>query len=126
MTGEDQRHVFVNRHGQPLSRDGVAYILTKHALVAEQDRPTLARNPITPHVFRHSCAVAPLQSGTDVTVIRDYLGHASIATTSRYITTNLKMKRDALQAFWKHAGIEPTQTKPWKPKPDLLSFLQSL
>ena len=76
--------------------------------------------------MRHSCAVALLQSGTDVTVIRDYLGHASIATTGRYLTTNLKMKRDAMQTFWKHAGIEPSRTKSWKPKPDLLAFLQAL
>ncbi len=75
---------------------------------------------------RHSCAVALLQSGTDVTVIRDYLGHASVATTGRYITTNLQMKRDALETFWEHAGIEPAKAKPWKPKPDLLAFLQSL
>ena len=27
----DQQHVFVNRHGQPLTRDGVAYILQKYA-----------------------------------------------------------------------------------------------
>ncbi|SEI28618.1 Phage integrase family protein, partial [Paraburkholderia hospita] len=81
---------------------------------------------ITPHVLRHSCAVALLQSGTDVTVIRDYLGHTSVATTSRYITTNLQMKREAMQAFWKKAGIKPTSTKPWKPKADLLTFLQSL
>ncbi|WP_352770371.1 tyrosine-type recombinase/integrase [Mesorhizobium sp. M0167] len=99
MTAEDQRHVFVNRHGQPLTRDGVAYILTKHVSAAAQDRPTLARDRVTPHVLRHSCAAALLQSGTDVTVIRDYLGHASIATTSRYIATNLKMKRDALQTL---------------------------
>jgi integrase/recombinase XerD len=125
--GPDQQHVFVNRHGQPLTRDGIAYILSKHAsAVAAQDRQMLARKRITPHVLRHSCAVALLQSGTDVTVIRDYLGHASIATTGRYITTNLQMKRDALQTFWKHAGIEPAQTKPWKPKADLLAFLQSL
>ena len=76
--------------------------------------------------MRHSCAVALLQSGTDVTVIRDYLGHASVATTDRYITTNLKMKREAMQLFWKHSGIEPSHAKPWKPKPDLLAFLQSL
>jgi site-specific recombinase XerD len=126
MTTQDHQHAFVNRHGQPLTRDGVAYILAKHASATAQNRPRLARDRITPHVFRHSCAVALLQSGTNVTVIRDYLGHASIATTSRYIATNLKMKRDALQTFWKHAGIEPGQTKPWKPKPDLLSFLQSL
>jgi site-specific recombinase XerD len=118
--------VFLNHHGQPLSRDGIAYILAKHATTATQDHPTLKHKHITPHVFRHSCAVALLQSGTDVTVIRDYLGHASVATTGRYITTNLQMKRDAMQAFWNKAGIEPANTKPWKPKPDMLAFLQSL
>jgi integrase/recombinase XerD len=125
--GADPQPVFVNRQGQPLTRDGVAYILRKHAsAVAAQDRPALARKRITPHVLRHSCAVALLQSGTDITVIRDYLGHASVATTGRYITTNLQMKRDALETFWEHAGIEPAKTKPWKPGPDLLAFLQSL
>lgn len=126
-TSADQQHVFVNRHGQPLSRDGIAYILQKYvAAVATGERPALAHKRITPHVLRHSCAVALLQSGTDVTVIRDYLGHASIATTGRYITTNLKMKREALETFWEHAGIEPARAKPWKPRPDLLAFLQSL
>jgi integrase/recombinase XerD len=87
----DRQHIFVNRHGQPLTRDGIAYILRKHAsAVAAQDRPTLVRKQITPHVLRHSCAVALLQSGTDVIVIRDYLGHASVATTGRYMTANLQ------------------------------------
>lgn len=118
--------VFVNRHGEPLTRDGIAYVLTKYAAAAARDNSALRRKHITPHVLRHSCAVALLQSGTDVTVIRDYLGHASVATTGRYITTNLQMKRDAMQAFWKKAGIEPANVKPWKPKADLLVFLQSL
>jgi integrase/recombinase XerD len=123
----DQQYVFVNRHRQPLTRDGVAYILQKYAsAVAAEERPMLAHKRITPHVLRHSCAVALLQSGTDVTVIRDYLGHASITTTGRYITTNLQMKRDALEMFWEHAGIEPAEAKAWKPQPDLLAFLQSL
>ena len=81
---------------------------------------------ITPHVLRHSCAVALLQSGTDVTVIRDYLGHASVATTGRYITTNLQMKRDAMQNVLEACGHRAGTAKPWKPKPDLLAFLQSL
>lgn len=118
--------VFVNRHGQPLTRDGIAYVLRKHAAAAAKVKPTLQRKRITPHVLRHSCAVALLQSGTDVTVIRDYLGHASVATTGRYITTNLQMKREAMQAFWKKAGIGPANTKAWKPKADLLAFLQAL
>ncbi len=124
-TGEHQ-HIFLNRYGQPLTRDGIAYILNKHVLAAAPTHPALMRARVTPHVLRHSCAVALLQSGTDVTVIRDYLGHASVATTDRYITTNLGAKREAMQTFWKHAGLEPAQAKPWKPKADLLAFLQSL
>ena len=82
----DRQHVFVNHHGQPLTRDGIAYILRKYASSVAKERPTLAQKQITPHVLRHSCAVALLQSGTDITVIRDYLGHASVGTTGRYIT----------------------------------------
>ena len=122
----DQQCVFLNRQGQPLTRDGIAYLLSKHAAAAAQVNPALKRKNITPHVLRHSCAVALLQAGTDVTVIRDYLGHTSVATTGRYITTNLQMKRDAMEAFWKKAGIEPANAKTWKPRADLLAFLKSL
>ena len=124
--GADQSCVFLIRQGQPLTRDGIAYLLTKHAAAAARVNPALKHKHITPHVLRHSCAVALLQAGTDVTVIRDYLGHASVATTGRYITTDLQMKRDAMQAFWKKAGLEPANAKPWKPKADLLAFLKSL
>ena len=120
------QYVFLNRQGQPMTRDGLAYVLSKYAAAAARDNPALRRKHITPHVLRHSCAVALLQSGTDVTVIRDYLGHASVATTGRYITTNLQMKREAMLAFWKKAGIEPANAKAWKPKGDMLAFLQSL
>lgn len=124
--GAPSDFVFVNRHGQPLTRDGVAYLLRKYVATAIRTTPTLRRRKITPHVLRHSCAVALLQSGVDITVIRDYLGHASIATTSRYLTSNLQMKRAALEAFWKRAGITPVNPQPWKPSPDLLAFLSSL
>ena len=118
--------LFLNQRGQPLSRDGVAYILRKYATMAARTAPALHRRSITPHVLRHSCAVALLQAGVDVTVIRDYLGHASVATTSRYITTNLQIRREALEAFWQRAGISPARPTPWNPKPDLLAFLASL
>jgi site-specific recombinase XerD len=120
------QHVFVNRFGDPLTRDGIAYILNKYVLAAAPERPSIARLRITPHVMRHSCAVGLLQSGSDLTVIRDYLGHASVATTNRYITTNLQMKRDALENFWKHAGLGRARAKPWQPKADLLAFLTAL
>lgn len=118
--------VFRSRSGGQLSRDGVAYLLRKYARRASTKQPVLRRSRISPHVLRHSCAVALLQAGVDVTVIRDYLGHASIATTSRYVTSNLQMKRDVLGAFWKRAGLARPGRASWKPKPELLRFLTSL
>jgi integrase/recombinase XerD len=52
----DQQHVFVNRHGQPLTRDGIAYILRKYASEVAKERPTLTKKQITPHVLRHYVA----------------------------------------------------------------------
>jgi site-specific recombinase XerD len=126
QTGHANDLVFCNRNGQVLTRDGVAYILRKYAAQAARSAPSLRRRRITPHMLRHSCAVALLQSGVDVTVIRDYLGHASIATTSRYITTNLQMKRQALDTFWQHSGLTQNRGRIWKPKSSLLAYLASI
>jgi site-specific recombinase XerD len=122
----DNGVIFRNARGLPLSRDGAAYLIKKYVHHASKTIASLRARHITPHIFRHSCAVALLQSGVDVTVIRDYLGHTSVSTTSRYITTNLKMKRDVLSAFWNRAGIEKRSPNPWHPSPKLLSFLESL
>jgi site-specific recombinase XerD len=118
--------IFRNARGGPLTRDGAAYLLQKYVARATDSRPTLRRHRITPHVLRHSCAVALLQAGVDLTVIRDYLGHASVATTIRYVAANLKMKREVLQAFWARAGLERHAADRWRPSPDLLAFLSSL
>lgn len=118
--------IFRNARGASLTRDGVAYILAKYVIRAAATRPTLRRRRVTPHVLRHSCAVALLQAGVDVSVIRDYLGHASITTTSRYISTNLEMKRVVLEAFWARAGLGRRAAPRWSPSPKLMTFLASL
>jgi site-specific recombinase XerD len=118
--------LFCNHAGSRLTRDGVAYIIKKYPLSAGHGVPALRRRRVTPHMFRHSCAVALLQAGVDITVIRDYLGHASISTTSRYVSTNLQMKRNALEHFWQRSGLSPARARPWSPKPDLVAYLSSL
>lgn len=124
--GQPNDFIFCNRNGSALSRDGVAYLLRKYMKQAARQSPLLKKIKMTPHVMRHSCAVALLQAGIDITVIRDYLGHASIATTGRYVTTNLRMKREALDTFWQRSGLAPAKRKQWRTTPDLLKFLASL
>jgi integrase/recombinase XerD len=118
--------IFQSRPGTPLTRDGVAYLLQKYVRLAAKSNPSPRLRRVTPHMLRHSCAVALLQAGVDITVIRDYLGHASVSTTSRYITTNLEMKRQVLDAFWKRSGLAPTRARTWRPSAKLLAFLETL
>jgi integrase/recombinase XerD len=41
--------------------------------------------PVSPHFPRHSHGKRALRRGADLATVRDTLGHASIATTSRYL-----------------------------------------
>lgn len=117
--------VFRNARGQCLSRHGVYHILRRHADSLHKADPRFPAK-VWPHLMRHSCAVALLQAGVDLVTIRDQLGHASVATTSRYATSNLKLKRAALEAFWAAAGLASPRRKSWKPSPKLSQFLSSL
>lgn len=125
-SASENSQIFLNSHSQPLTRDGVAYLLRHYYQRARQQRSSLPRPSIHPHVLRHSCAVALLQAGIDLTAIRDYLGHSSVATTGRYLQTNLAMKREVLSRFWKRAGLERGLPKRWRPSQGLLAYLESL
>ena len=110
--------IFTNARGAPLTRDGVAHLLRKYTTLAARRTPSLRRRRVTPHMLRHSCAVALLQAGVDVSVIRDYLGHATVATTSRYLSTNLDMKRAVLETILADArGSRPRALDPGGPAP---------
>ncbi len=117
--------LFCSARHHSLSRHGAQYILTKYAARAAALDTTFPKH-ISPHVLRHSCACALLQAGADLTVIRDYLGHASITSTARYARSNLNMKREALASFWEEAGLSTPRSAPWRPSKSLLSFLSTL
>lgn len=88
-----------------MSRDGADYILRRAVCAATASCPSLAKQPISPHVVRHSTAMHLLQSGVDVAVIGLWLGHENILTTNVYITADLASKERAL------AKLEPAQVR---------------
>ena len=116
--------LFVNRHGRPLSRSGIADIIQRYATKAATTVPNLKNRQVTPHTLRHTTAMRLLQSGVEVNVIRSWLGHVSISTTNRYIEIDLAMKAKALAAceVTSPGGHEATGPR----SPDILAWLESL
>ena len=116
--------VFANRYGKPLGASGVRFLLRQYLERAAKQVPSLSQKRVTPHTFRHTTAVHLIASGVDITVIRSWLGHAHLDTTSHYARANLDTKRKALELLG--IGRRPHKPPRWRKNPDLLSWLDSL
>jgi hypothetical protein len=82
---------------------------------------------VTPHTYRHTIALHLIQSGSDISVVKEWLGHADLKTTSLYIDINIEMKRKALEACPPPAvkHTDPAPTPLWLDH-DILRFLEDL
>lgn len=69
--------LFVNHHGERLTRQGFWLIIKGYARQANI-------TDITPHMLRHSFAILMLQNGMELRSVQELLGHAHIATTQVY------------------------------------------
>jgi integrase/recombinase XerD len=119
--------LFLNAKGERITRFGIAYLIREYVAKAAKKCPSLANKNVTPHTFRHTTALHLIQAGVDITVVKEWLGHASIKTTSLYVEINMEMKRRALQACpppFTSSDTEENNPK-WQSAPILL-FLQKL
>jgi site-specific recombinase XerD len=118
----DAQPVFPNARGGRLSRDGVQYILSRHAERASGASPTLKEKRISPHCLRHTCAMELLQAGIDRAMIALWLGHESVETTQIYLHADLALKEKLLST----TAMPEGKPSCYRPGDELLAFLRSL
>ena len=90
--------LFISRKGDPISVPGVRWIISKYS-----ERSGLEKN-INPHALRHSFATHLVNSGCDVRVVQELLGHASISTTQRYTHVDMERLKKVYNKAHPHDG----------------------
>jgi integrase/recombinase XerD len=73
----EEQALFLNHHGERLTRQGFWLIIKGYARQA-------GITTITPHMLRHSFAIVMLQGGMELRSVQALLGHAHISTTQVY------------------------------------------
>jgi len=80
---------FLNKNRGRLSARSIARILEKAS--RECGIPV----PVSPHAFRHSFATHMLDSGADLRVVQELLGHKSLSTTQKYTHVSIDRLMEA-------------------------------
>jgi integrase/recombinase XerC len=90
--------LFISRRGGPISVPGVRWIIARYA-----ERSGLPKN-IHPHALRHSFATHLVNSGCDVRLVQELLGHSSISTTQRYTHVDMERLKKVYARSHPHGG----------------------
>jgi integrase/recombinase XerD len=118
-------NVFLNARGEPLTRFGVRYIIRSRIAAATGHCQSLTKKKVSPHTFRHTTAMHLLQSGVDLAVIKNWLGHVSLDTTHAYVEIDLEMKRKALSSCAPVCKVDKLHHL-IKQNKDIICWLESL
>ncbi len=86
-------HLFLNRNGEGLTRQGFWKILKILAVQAD------LKTPLSPHVLRHSFATHLLQAGMNLRSLQMLLGHSDLTTTQIYTHLTPEHLKEALRKF---------------------------
>lgn len=85
---DDSPYLIVNRYGNKITDRGIRKILDSIILEASLSYK------ISPHTLRHTFATHMLDSGADIEIVKELLGHESLSTTQIYThVTSESLKR---------------------------------
>jgi len=92
------RHVFSSQTHEKMSISCIEEIVKKYVVKVKNEHPQLfRRKTYTPHSFRHSIAVHMLECGESLVVIKAFLGHSSITTTTVYASVTPELANKYLR-----------------------------
>ena len=117
-------YLFVNKHGDQISRSGIEYVIDKYVDLIRLDDPLFCPK-VTPHMFRHSRAVHMVDSGIPIVYIRDFLGHENISTTMIYAKVSIKAKEKEISKISQLIDNDRSYVPQLNGEKDLIEFLSA-
>ncbi|MCQ2752899.1 MAG: tyrosine recombinase [Bacilli bacterium] len=93
--GRTNKYLFLNRYGEPLSRQYFFKLVKKYAA-----QVGISEN-ISPHTLRHSFATHMLENGAKLISVQEMLGHENLATTQIYTHVSTRRIKEAYDLYIK-------------------------
>lgn len=89
---------YTTSHGErhPMSRDTVQLFMKNYGKAARKICPDIPEQ-VHPHQLRHTRAVHLYRGGMPLSILSEFLGHASEETTRIYAYADTEMKRKAIE-----------------------------
>lgn len=101
-TAKDRNALFLSERNQRISRRTVQHTVEKYV-----KKLGLDPHKYTTHKLRHTAATLMHQSGVDIRILQEILGHKQLSTTEIYTHINNDQVRDAVRSN-PLANIKPT------------------
>ena len=113
--------IFTNHSQKQFTRQGINQRLKTYVTKARETSPLLVSADFSPHKIRHSTAMALMEEGTELIIVRDLLGHVSVQTTEIYAKASTARKRKAIEEHG--MGLVEEEVPLWESNKSVLEWL---